>query len=236
MRGMGRHVVFAGYNLCFQLTAFCRAGTVFDGLGIMRKRCILREFSALALLLFAVSGAGEQAFPEFPLQSPNDYAVSSQQGAVTIGLDPVEAPQDQLTYFHVAMASKGFLPLFVVIHNGSKLDSLIIDKAAITYGTEPPKGGPAVDNTPGQRAAFFTTAAIPWIGPFIAGGLAQSQSAVKQNLVLRELQSGTVAPGETIHGFLYIAIPKKGMRTKVHIQFPIAWSGSDKQSTLNLTF
>lgn len=66
--------------------------------------------------------------------------------------------------------------------------------------------------------------------------MAKDASEVKQNLMLQELHSRTLSPGDTVHGFLYIPIPKKGPRQKMHIQIPIAWAGSDTTSVLQLEF
>jgi hypothetical protein len=54
--------------------------------------------------------------------------------------------------------------------------------------------------------------------------------------MLQELQSATLSPGSTVHGFLYIPVPKKGQRPKIHLQFPLAWAGSDKTSVVRIDF
>jgi hypothetical protein len=196
----------------------------------MLKRSLVAGLAAFALSPFAVFSA--QKFPHYPVQHVGDCAVVARQDGVAIGVQPVDSVQDQMTYFHVALSPRGFLPIFVIIHNQSKDDSLLLDKSAISYGTD---NGP-VENTAGQKAGVTITSAIPFVGPFIAMGLAESESQIKQNLILRELQSDTLAPGETMRGFLYVAVPKKGPRQKLRMQFPIAWSASGRTSTLNLTF
>lgn len=199
----------------------------------MRKRSVIARLSGLAVFPLALSLFAAQTFPDYPVRKAGDCTIVARQDQVTIGIEPVESAQDQLTYFHLALSPRGFLPVFVIIHNRSASDSLLLDKSAISYGSG--KNGPA-QNTPGQKAGIAVTSAIPFVGPFIAMGLAEDQSEAKQNLILRELQSGTIAPGETMRGFLYIAIPKKGPRPTLHIQFPIAWSASGKTSVINLTF
>lgn len=178
----------------------------------------------------------DQKFPDYPVRQPSTYSISAQQDEVSIGLDSVESVQDQLTYFHTTLSPNGFLPVLVVVHNRSKSDSLLLDKGGISYGLGDPDKAAPKENSVGQKVAISTTSAIPFIGPFIAMGLAKDASEVKQNLVLRELQSRTIAPGDTVHGFLYIPIPKKGLRPKIHIQFPVAWAGSDRTSMLHLEF
>ncbi len=177
-----------------------------------------------------------QKFPDYPVRQPSSYRVAAQQDEVSIGLDSVESVPDQLTYFHTTLSPNGFLPVLVVVHNRSKSDSLLLDKGAITYGFGDSDKAAPKENSVGQKVAISTTSAIPFIGPFIAMGLAKDASEVKQNLMLRELQSQTISPGDTAHGFLYLPIPKKGLRPKMQIHVPIAWAGSDKTSMLHLEF
>jgi len=188
------------------------------------------------LLTYAVPAHSAQKFPDYPVRQPSDYSTSVRQDEVSIGLVPIDSVQDQLTYFHTALSPKGFLPVLVVINNRSKSDSLLLDKGGISYGLGDYDEAAPKENTAGQKAAFASTSFIPFVGPFIAMGMAKDASEVKQNLVLRELQSRTLSPGETVHGFLYIPIPKKGPRPKIHIQFPVAWAGSDRTSVLHLDF
>jgi hypothetical protein len=188
------------------------------------------------LLGCVVAAYGAQKFADYPVRAPRDCSASVRGDDVSIGLEPVASVEDQMTYFHTALAPNGFLPVMVVVHNRSKSDSLLLDKGGISYGVGGPGKAAPKEDSVGQKVAITTTSAIPFIGPFIAMGLGKDASEVKQNMVVRELQSQTIAAGDTVHGFLYLPIPKKGARPKIHIQFPIAWAGSDKTSVLTLDF
>jgi len=202
----------------------------------MPRELTFRGVCCFVLLAYAVPLYGAQKFPDYPVHQPGDYSISAQQDQVSIGLEPLENVADQITYFHTTLSPKGFLPLFVVVHNGSKLDSLLMDKSNIAYGLDNRNEDGPKENTAGQKAAFVATSAIPFIGAFVSLGMAESASEVKQNLILRELRSGTLSPGDTTFGFLYIPIPTKGPRPKIHVRFPIEWAGSDKTSVVNLDF
>lgn len=188
------------------------------------------------LLACAAPAHSAQNFPNYPVRQPSDYSISARQGEVSIGLEPVESDQDQLTYFHTSLSHNGFLPVLVVVHNRSKSDSLLLDKGGISYGVGDSAKAAPKENTAGQKAAIASAGFVPFIGPFISAGMAEDASDVKQNLVLRELQSTTLSPGDTVHGFLYIPVPKKGPRPKIQIQFPVAWAGSNGTSVLRLDF
>lgn len=202
----------------------------------MLTKSIIPGLLGLMLLACSVPARSAQKFPDYPVRQPSDYSISAQQDQVSIGLEPVESVQDQLKYFHTALSPKGFLPVLVVIHNRSKLASLLLDKGAISYGLGDSEEASPKENTAGQKVAIVSTALIPFIGPFISLGIAKDTSEVKQNLFRRELQSRTLSPGDKVYGFLYIPIPKKELRRKIHIQFPVTWAGSDRTSVLHLDF
>ena len=154
---------------------------------------------------------------------------------MTIGLEPVEVVNDQFTYFHTTLSPKGFLPVFVVIQNGSKLNSILFERTDITYGVGVSKETVPKVYTPGETVALASAEAIPYAAFFALGAFANA-SEIEQNLISQELQSNTLSPGETVHGFLYLSVPKKGPRPRIHIQFPVSWSGSDKVSVLKMDF
>ncbi len=202
----------------------------------MFNRSIMLGLCGLVLLSCVVSAQGAQKFQDYPVRQPRDYSISARQDEVSIGIEPVESDQDQLTYFHTSLSHNGFLPVLIVVHNQSKSDSLLLDKGAISYGLGNSPNASPKENTAGQKAGIASAGFFPFIGPFLSAAMTQDNSEVKQNLVLRELQSGTLSPGDTVHGFLYIPIPKSGPIPKIHIQFPVAWAGSDKTSILHLDF
>lgn len=202
----------------------------------MLNRSMIPALCGLMLLAYGASAHSTQKFSDYPVRPPSNCSISARQDDVSIGLEPVGVVEDQLTYFHTALAPNGFLPVMVVVHNRSKSDSLLLDKGGISYGLGDPGNATPKENSAGQKAGIASSGFIPFIGPFVAMGLAKDASEVKQNMVVRQLQSQTISPGETVHGFLYIPIPKKGPRPKIHIQFPIAWAGSDRTSVLTLDF
>lgn len=202
----------------------------------MLNRSMLRGFCGVVLLGWVVAAQGAQKFADYPVRAPSDCSASARGDDVSIGLEPVASVEDQMTYFHTLLAPNGFLPVMVVVHNRSKSESLLLDKGGISYGVGGAGKAAPKEDSVAQKVAITTTGAIPFIGPFIAMGLGKDASEVKQNMVVRELQSQTIAAGDTVHGFLYLPIPKKGARPKIHIQFPIAWAGSDRTSVLTLDF
>lgn len=198
--------------------------------------------SGCVLLSLLTPGYAADKFPEFPLRAASDYSVFVQQDDVMIGLQPVENINDQQTYFRTEFSRKGFVPVFLVIHNGSKSESVLFDKSKISCDLQNSSNTMPKAGIKGAASAeIFDMAAVPF-GPVsvIAAPLVlelyADASHVQQNLLLKEVQSQTISPGESAHGFLYISIPKKGVRQKIDIHIPISWAGSDRTSTLSLSF
>src|SRR3984885_816684 len=118
----------------------CRAGKILSG-------CVL--------LSVLTPGYAAEKFPDFPLRAASDYGVFVQQGDVTIGLQPVEDINDQQTYFRTEFSRKGFVPVFVVIHNGSKSESVLFDKSKISCDL-----GNSSDTTPKAGIKGAATAEV----------------------------------------------------------------------------
>jgi hypothetical protein len=176
----------------------------------------------------------ESTFPDFPAQAASEYAISAQNEGLTIGLEPVDDTKDQTTYFHIGLAAKGFVPIFVVIQNVSNLDTFLFDSSKITCGPED-----SVVSTPktGSNAGkALGLSAIPFIGIIPAIRVISNASEVQQNALKKELRSTTLSPGASVHGFLFVPIPKNAARGKIRIRIPISKASSDESFVLDLVF
>lgn len=204
-------------------------------------RCrVLKAASACILLSLWATGYAAETFPDFPVRPAQEYKLSAEQDGVTLGLQPVEDINAQKTYFHTELTSKGFVPVFLVIHNGSAKESVLFDTSKVSCKLG--SSGGAEPKTPTKAANTATAlelAAIPWGGVVAAPVVAEMYahaSHIQQNLMLKEIQSQTLSPGESAYGFLYVPIPKKSGRQKIQIHIPVTWAGSGKESVLSVTF
>jgi len=69
-----------------------------------------------------------------------------------------------------------------------------------------------------------------------AAAIASKFADAQENMQRRKFRSVTLGPGQAGHGFLYIPIPKKGDREKVHLTIPMLKSGSEEAVDLELVF
>jgi hypothetical protein len=208
-------------------------GALEDAGSVLRSDLIriLRILIALSLVshLFAAS-----TFPSYPVRLANAYAVSAETDGLTIGIEAVEDPKEQETYFHTPLAPKGFAPIFVVIQNGSNGDSFLFDKTKVTYG--PADSGVSTPKEGSKAGQSLAAAAVPFVGLFAAIKIISNASEVQQNFLKKEIQSTTLSPGASAHGFLYIQVPKNAPRQKIHLRVPITRTGADKTFVLDLFF
>jgi hypothetical protein len=193
---------------------------------------VLKSLVNPVVFLLAVSSL--QSFPNYPAKPANECPVSSQKLDVTIGLEPVENSKIQQTYFHADLAKKGFVPVLVVIENGGAADSLVFDKAKVTYG--PADSAPTVPSAAPSAAKMIAVAAIPVLGVLSSAKMISDSSEVRQNLLRKEIQSTTLSPGTSTRGFLYLAIPKKTPRGKIALRVPIAKASTDETFEIDLVF
>lgn len=195
----------------------------------------------LSVLLIALSGcaqvsvwAAADKFPDYPVRSARDYAIAAEKAGVSVGIQPLEDLKEQKAYFNTELTPKGFIPVFVVIQNGSSTDSVLFDKTKVAYGLADSNGSsPKVGSRTGEVVMI---AAYGPVGTFVGAKLIANASRVQQNIVTNEIQSKTLSPGASVHGFLYIPVPKKGPRQKMRLRVPVTRAGSDETVILDLLF
>jgi hypothetical protein len=161
-----------------------------------------------------------------------EYAVTAERAGLTIGVQPVEDLKDQKTYFNTELTPKGFIPVLIVIQNGSTGDSFLFEKSNLGYAGVSGDSTPTVKSKVGEGMAMMSV-----LGPgLIAIKLIANATEVQENLLKKEVQSKTLSPGASVHGFLYVPVPKKGPREKIHLQVPVTKAGTSETYVLNLLF
>ena len=181
-----------------------------------------------AIALAAVSAYGAHRFPGYDARPASEYAVKAERAGLTIGVEPMEDLKAQKTYFNAELTPKGFMPVFIVVQNGSATDSFLFEKGNVGYAGVASEATPKVGSKVGQGMA------AAGLGGIIAIKLIANATEVQENLLKQEVQSTTLAPGASVHGFLYIPVPKKGPREKIHLQVPMTKAGTSETFVLNL--
>lgn len=186
----------------------------------------IRTTARLFCLLLAVMvWLGAAAFPDYPSRPPRECAVSAESGGVVVGVQPMRDPADQQTYFHMKL--KGLVPVFIAIQNESKESSSIFDKTNIKSGSaETDLASPDVTKSGGRRAA----------GVFVSPIFITHDFKNQQNLLKQEVQSTTLSPGASAHGFLYLPVEKDAAGQKMQLRVVLVKVGSGETSFIDLSF
>src|SRR5947209_6764864 len=195
----------------------------------------MKIFVALVALTLLPVFYGEEKFADYPVHPAASYTLMVQNAGLTIAGQPVEDLKDQKTYFDTELTPKGFIPVFFVIENQSKEDSFLFNKSSVTYG--PADSGVSTPEVPSKmrdQAALAGLASIVPVGGFIVMAKVNHASHIQANLLKKELQSRTLSPAASTHGFLYIPVPKNGARQKIHIRIPVARMGAQGAEPLVL--
>ena len=199
-------------------------------------------YMLVALSLMQPIYASEK-FPDYPVRPASDYAVTAEQAGVTIGLQPVEDLKEQKTYFDTELTPKGVIPVFIVMQNGSTGDSFLFDKSKVTYGpADASLSTPKMGEKAAKGAVVVSTASALAISPaglVVAIALASKAAhgtQIQESILKKEMQSKTLSPGGSAHGFLYVQVPKKGPREKIHLQIPITKASSEELVVFDLFF
>ena len=195
----------------------------------------IKSFCISFLLSLALVVSAADKYADYPVHPAASYTINAENSGLTIGLESVEDLKDQKTYFDTELTPKGFMPVFIVLENKSKDDSFIFDKSAVAYG--PADSGAATPNLHSKmrdNTALGGLAALSIPTAFIAAAKINHASHIQANILKKELQSTTLSPAGSAHGFLYVPVPKSGPREKIRLRIPVTRTGSQGSEMLVL--
>lgn len=190
----------------------------------------------ILIVIFILSlMASAQDFPNYPMQSASEYPNSQTKDGVHAALQLLSDVTEQKKYLGVNLSEQGFLPVLMVVENGTEGSSVLLQTELVTHKVE---NLAASDS--GKKVNISTKKGVAMtFVPFTAGflGLKGIKDAykVKQNIMVKHLQSKTIPPGKTHSGFLYIPVGKNGTEER-KLTLNIKLSFDDKQEGTNITF
>jgi hypothetical protein len=165
-------------------------------------------------------------FADYPVRPAGEYANKVAKAGLIVAVEPVEDPDHQKTYFDSRLNSKGILPVFVVIQNTSATDTYLFDSSAVGLADAPEVTGKGARKTVSKLGS----------GGLVDLTLVNDVSDVRENLMKKLLRSKTLAPGSSVHGFVYVPVPTDAARKQIHLQVPLTNSQSGESEVVNLSF
>jgi hypothetical protein len=194
-----------------------------------RKHLIL--FSA-ALSCIAAS------FPEYPVKSATEYANVVKKLGLAVAVIPMEDPQDQHKYFGMDLQSRGYVPVFLVIENQTSTDSFLLGKEGLMYSPAGRSASTLANPARSSKAdkALVVAQVVPYYG-FLAAVMVSKSRELRLNILKRELQSTTLSPGTSAHGFVFVpAHWQHSLRDKIELTIPFNVPKSGETVIMDLAF
>ena len=178
------------------------------------------------LCLAAQTVHAAHKFVDFPVRPAEEYANKVLVKSLIVAVYPLEDLNDQKTYFGTNLNRRGILPVLVIVRNTSASDTCLLDQSEVGLGQGQELTGKGARKTASKLGS----------GGLLDLSLVREVTDVRDNLVRRELRSGTLAPGKTISGFVYVPIASDAPRAKVHLQVPLTNEQSGETEVANLYF
>jgi hypothetical protein len=187
------------------------------------------SWAFICLAIVSVAAQPVQAahrFVDYPVRPAEEYANKVIVKGFIVAVQPLEDVNEQKTYFGTNLNRRGILPVLIVVRNTSASDTCLLDQSEVGLGQGQELTGKGARKTASKLGS----------GGLLDLSLVREVSNVRDNLVRRELHSGTLAPGRTISGFVYVPIPTDAPRAKVHLEVPLTNEQSGETEVANLYF
>jgi hypothetical protein len=182
--------------------------------GVITRRGV---FAAAAFAVCPNLALAAETFPDFPVPSA-EKIISFGNSDLAISAYPLKGPEDQKVYFGMDLGAAGVLPIWLSIQNLSSTKRFLIDvdDIKLAYGSlslqEAERSRSTIDDS-GARVTANAAAIGMAAGPIglavslpillMSGGVIARQDDVRRNLMVRQLYSRTVGPGQSAVGFVY---------------------------------
>jgi hypothetical protein len=187
----------------------------------------VRRFGIVLWSILLLSAeAAAQKFPEYPIQSASKYSSCQTKNGIRVAIEPVGEGDKQKKYFGTKFESQGFLPVLVVLENATEGGSVLLRKDSVTYQIKDDQAKAGSGKSPSASSKTGAALAIAGAGGvvmFIGLKMIAGASEVKQNILVKELRSQTIAPGKAGSGFLYVPVGKPGTeKRKIILNIPLS--------------
>jgi hypothetical protein len=179
-------------------------------------------------MLLGVAACAPRTFALYVPRPLDQYASVRTEGDLTIAVECVNTPDDMDRYFGQNLSNAGVMPIAVIAANHGGDASFIlttdgislravgdsVEERAAPGSVAPDRGGHVVATTGailGAVGVVVTGPAAFLVTPImmgVAGGMIARSNAARHNLLAKEFRSDTLAPGRSVHGFVYFPLER----------------------------
>jgi hypothetical protein len=188
----------------------------------MRRRC----FILVGLAAFSRELLYAAKFPEYPVKAAKEYPGAITVEGLIVGVTPMADPDEQQRYFGLNFSKNNFLPVLVVVENGSTADSFILNRELIAiYAGEEEQAGPGHSDLgnpskTARRVELASAVTLSIAAGVVASVMMMKAADIKQNLIKKELRSSTLSPGQKCGGFVFVPIPSD-LEKRAHLRMRV---------------
>lgn len=179
--------------------------------------------------------------PDYEAQPLDHYSNSLVKDGLAISIRPLTDKQEVKKYFGADLLSANIIPVFVLAENRNSSSSFILSKDRISLKTSQSGYGssPGKEKIGSESTAEALGVAGVVLGSLLLGVIAakfkSDAGAIRRNATIKELQTKTISPGKSIHGFTYFELPNNnGSSSKLTMHIEVL--ELKKNATINYVF
>jgi hypothetical protein len=160
-----------------------------------------RRFGLFLIALCGFAGS----FADYPVKAFGDYPNAIKQSGLAAVAVPLDDSKEQRQYFGIDLSSKGFIPVLLILENQDATESILLAKDALNYraGGKSGLALPEPEKAGKKDKALAVASYYPIYG-LLAHVARTNAKEIRQNIQRKELQSITLAPGASNHGFIFV--------------------------------
>lgn len=186
-----------------------------------------------ALLLSFLTGCSTERITDYQPTSTSVRERTAQVLGVEVAVDPFVESERTEKYFDINAVAEGIGIVFVRVSNNTSNQTFIVEKKnfqLVLAGSSSDENADTQTierSTSGGQAVAITGAVVGSFGGmaimFIGGSMISHSMEIQRNFVGKEMPDQTLAPGESMKGFIYYSpVPKnaawpRGAKMKINL-------------------
>ncbi len=200
------------------------------------------RFAALLSIMIVLHACTTLQLPEYQAKPLARYPSSLSKDGLSVAIHPLTDGEENEKYFGTDLVSNGILLVFVIARNEGS-SSFILKKDQFSLGnidrlTESTSDRERFGSESGGKGVLLVGALLISLPlQFLGGKMISNATIIKQNFLVKELQTETLSPGKTTQGFVYFRLPEERVsQNQWHIHLEAVDLKTKETEPFNLSF